>query len=113
MGRKVSGGKESKGQTTERDHLEQVAKHLGKEVGEIQEFNLNASFPEVASHIWVAFLELHDGRTYGMGGPNPISYDIIDAWCRLTNIRLLPWEIEVIKSIDNIWIKTINEEQNG
>jgi len=31
----------------------------------------------------------------------------------LTNIRLLPWEIEVIKSIDNIWIKTINEEQNG
>jgi len=29
------------------------------------------------------------------------------------NIQLMPWEIEIIKSLDNLWIKIINEEQNG
>jgi hypothetical protein len=114
MDRKVSsGGKKSKGQTTERDHLEQVAKQLGKDVEQIEEFNQRAFFPDAASHLWAAFLSLHDGRTYGMSGPNPISYDIIESWCSLMNIRLLPWEIEIIKSLDNLWIKIINEEQNG
>ena len=109
MGRKVKGGK---GQATERDHLEQVAKQLGKEVEEIEQSNADAIFPDAASHIWTTFISLHDGRTYGMGGPNPISYDIIKAWCELMQITLSPWEVETIKSLDNLWIKIIGEE-NG
>lgn len=107
MGRKV------KGKSTERDHLAQVAKQLGKEVDDVEKFNSDALFPDAASHIWVAFLELHDGRTYGMSGPNPISYDIIKAWCDLTSVQLSPWEIETIKSLDNLWIKITGEEVNG
>lgn len=109
MGRSVKGGK---GKTTERDHLEQVAKQLGKELQEVEQANADAIFPDVASHIWTTFLQLHEGRTYGMSGPNPISYDIIKAWCDLTGITLTPWEIETVKSLDNLWIKTIGEE-NG
>jgi len=48
-----------------------------------------------------------------MSGPNPISYDIIDSWCRLSGIDLSYWEIEIIKSLDNLWIKTMNEEADG
>lgn len=107
MGRRV------KGKSTERDHLAQVAKQLGKEVDDVEKFNSDALFPDAASHIWVAFLELHDGRTYGMSGPNPISYDIIKAWCDLTSVQLSPWEIETIKSLDNLWIKITGEEVNG
>lgn len=107
MGRKV------KGKSTERDHLAQVAKQLGKEVDDVEKSNSDALFPDAASHIWVAFLELHDGRTYGMSGPNPISYDIIKAWCDLTSVQLSPWEIETIKSLDNLWIKITGEEVNG
>lgn len=110
MGRKVKG---SKGKATERDHLEQVAKQLGKQVEDIETYNAQAIFPEAASHLWTAFLELHEGRTYNMSGPNPISYDIIKAWCDLTGIDLLPWEIGIIKSLDNLWVKTISEEANG
>jgi hypothetical protein len=110
MGRKVSGGK---GKATEADHLAQVAKQLGKEVEDVEKFNSDALFPDVASHIWASFLELHDGRTYGMSGPNPISYDIIKAWCDLTSVQLSPWEIETIKSLDNLWIKITGEEVNG
>lgn len=110
MGRKVKGGK---GKTTERDHLEQVAKQLGKSVEEIQQYNADAIFPDAASHLWATFIQLHDGRTYGMSGPNPISYDIIKAWCDLSGIDLSYWEIEIIKSLDNLWIKTMNEEADG
>jgi hypothetical protein len=109
MGRRVKGGK---GKVTERDHLEQVAKQLGKQLEEVEDFNARAIFPDAASHIWTAFIELHDGRTYGMNGPNPISYDIIHAWCSLTGIYLSPWELGVIKSLDSIWMKTISEEAN-
>ncbi len=106
MGRKV------KGKSTEADNLAQVAKQLGKSLDEVEQFNSDALFPDIAAHIWSSFLQLHEGRTYGMSGPNPISYDIIKAWCDLTSITLSPWEIETIKSLDNLWIKTIGEE-NG
>ena len=110
MGRGVKG---SKGKATERDHLEQVAKQLGTQLAEVEKSNANAIFPDVASHLWATFIELHDGRTYGMSGPNPISYDIIKAWCDLSGIDLSYWEVEIIKSLDNLWIKTMNEESDG
>lgn len=110
MGRKVSGGK---GKTTEADHLAQVAKQLGKDLEDVEKFNSDALFPDIASHLWATFIELHDGRTYGMSGPNPISYDIITAWCDLTGVDLSPWEVTIIKSLDNLWIKITGEEVNG
>jgi len=110
MGRGVKG---SKGKATERDHLEQVAKQLGTQLAEVEKANANAIFPDVASHLWATFIELHDGRTYGMSGPNPISYDIIKAWCDLSGIDLSYWGVKIIKSLDNLWIKTMNEESDG
>lgn len=110
MGRRVKGGK---GKATESDHLAQVAKQLGKEVSDIEQSNADAIFPDLASHLWATFLELHDGRTYGMSGPNPISYDIIKAWCDITGVDLSPWEVSTIKALDNLWIKTTSEEADG
>ena len=48
-----------------------------------------------------------------MSGPNPISYDIIKAWCDLSGVSLSPWEIGIIKALDSIWLKTISEETDG
>lgn len=47
-----------------------------------------------------------------MSGPNPISYDTIYFWCQLNDIELTPWEISVIKDLDNEYIKAMGEE-NG
>lgn len=111
LDRKVKGSK-----ATERDHLEQVAKQLGKSVEELEnrEDNLEEppTFPDLTLHIWAAFLELHNGRTYNMSGPNPISYDTIYFWCHMMGIELTPWEIGVIKDLDNIYIRAMGEE-NG
>lgn len=87
---------------------------MGKQVEDLQLDDTEVPcFPDIASHIWHTFIELHGGRTYGANGPNPISYDIIKAWCDLSHIDLLPWEVEIIKSLDNLWIKTTSEEADG
>jgi len=65
--------------------------------------------PDCAAYVWETFLELHKGRTYGMSGPNPLSYGDIVAWCNLTGITLSSWEIGVIKTLDMAWMKAMNE----
>lgn len=47
-----------------------------------------------------------------MSGPNPISYDTIYFWCQMTGIELTPWELGVVKDLDNEYIKAMGEE-NG
>ena len=93
-----------------------MAKQLGKSVEELidREDNLEElnTFPNIVLHIWTAFIELHNGRTYGMSGPNPISYDTIYFWCHMMGIELTPWEIGIIKDVDNEYIKAMGEE-NG
>jgi hypothetical protein len=103
MGRQVAG---SKSKATESDHLAQVAKQLGKDVEEIERSNDFAPFPTIAGFVWDNFMDLHDGRSYGMNGPENLDYRSIKAWCDLTGIELSPWELKTIKSLDSIWIKS-------
>jgi hypothetical protein len=87
-----------------------VAKQLGKPLEEIEDFNDACIFPDAASHLWSTFLQLHRGRTYGMNGPNPISYELIVNWSKLSGITLKYWEIEIMQSLDNIWMDTTSKE---
>lgn len=61
-------------------------------------------FPDVVGHVWLAFLELHSGRTYHMGGPNPITWSDIKAWSDLMQEHLKDWEIRAIKALDGVWL---------
>lgn len=56
-------------------------------------------FPDLAAHVWGWFQELSTGRTGGFG-PNPLTWECIDAWARLTGTRLAPWEVRAIKALD-------------
>lgn len=88
-----------------REHLEQVEKTTGRDVG------LNGpTLPDLGAYLWETFMELHNGRDYGANGPNPLSYQLILAWNQLTGVVLSPWEIGVVKALDNLWIKKINED---
>lgn len=35
---------------------------------------------------------------------NPLLYSEIEAWCRLSDICLDKWELDVIKQLDVIWL---------
>jgi hypothetical protein len=44
----------------------------------------------------------------GYNGPMPITYQEIIAWVTLTGNDLSPWEVEVIKRLDKIYVKVVS-----
>jgi len=58
-------------------------------------------------------MSLHSGRSYGMSGPNPLSWGDIKDWCDLTGVHLPPWEVDMIKALDLVWVRTMNESSDG
>lgn len=98
-------GKKVKGKATQSEHLEQAARQLGKSSAkELQEDYLDSVFPDLMQHLWEAFLELHSCRTMGFSAPNPISLSDIKNWSEISGVNLTPWEVSVIKSVDEIWL---------
>ena len=88
---------------TEREHLIQVERQSGRTPLALQ----GPEFPELLEHVWTAFLLLNNTRGQGFSGPLPISYQEIDAWQRMTQNMLLPWEIEAVKRLDAIYLRVV------
>jgi len=59
--------------------------------------------PIGAVHIWAAFIRLHNRRGSSGFGPSPILWSDIEAFSRLSGIRLDPWEIEIIEDLDLVF----------
>lgn len=59
-------------------------------------------FPDALSHVWSAFCRLSGRRTVGMAA-NPITWSDIDAFVRLSGVRLAPWEIRLIEELDDLY----------
>lgn len=57
--------------------------------------------------LWETFIALSRKRTHGMG-TNPISSLEIESWCRLHQVELSPWEVEIIEALDaavmDVWV---------
>lgn len=90
---------------TEREHLEQVRKQIGHAPEGLEN---PTKFPNLILHIWSVFCVLNSARTAGFSGPNPITYTEIQAWKELTETPLTPWELQVIKRLDQVYLRTAN-----
>ena len=66
--------------------------------------------PFYIEHIWEWFWQIHKGRTYGMSGPNPITWENILAWRNLLDIQIRPIEIEIINEMDSVYLKYISDK---
>lgn len=98
--------KQDKNGKTQREHLQQVEKATGKKPKELD----GPPIPLNGMFVWDSFLDIHQGRSYGMSGPNPLSWEAISAWCNLNEIVLSSWEIGMIKSLDSIWVRIAHED---
>ena len=59
-------------------------------------------------HIWEWFVELNNGRQSGFSA-NPISFQEIESFCRMTGAIISPWELSVIRRMDQAVLAVINK----
>jgi hypothetical protein len=78
-----------------------------KRQAEIEEQLRAARYPIALDYLWKAYLRLRN-RKGGTGfAPSPIAWPDIDAFCRRSGQRLVPWEVEVIERLDAAWLGSL------
>lgn len=65
-------------------------------------------FPELLDRPWKIFLRLNSARTVGETGVSALPYQEIKAWCDLMDETIKPLDVEIIKRIDDIYLKVAN-----
>lgn len=58
--------------------------------------------PDALEYLWSWFQELERVRTFGAHGPDPITYQQIEAWARLMNRRPTPDDVQGLLMLDAI-----------
>jgi hypothetical protein len=65
--------------------------------------------PPELEYLWEYYRQLAiTRRNYGWGGTG-ITYAEIDAWGRLYNVSLDPWELEAILKVDSVYLAVAAE----
>lgn len=56
-------------------------------------------------YLWSDFLELNDKRTNNGYTVNPISFQEIDAWSRITKTKITSNDVRIINKLDSIFLE--------
>lgn len=101
--------------SSRREHLMQVLENTPEDselyystVAQIEEI---PEIPFYIEHVWNWFWQIHQGRTDGMSGPNPLTWHDLYAWQNVLQIQVRPFEFELIREIDSVYLKYINDKQ--
>lgn len=60
--------------------------------------------PRCAAAVWGVFLELATSRRSAMGA-HALTLTDIDAYCRMTGVRLTAWELDTILQLDAVALR--------
>jgi hypothetical protein len=69
--------------------------------------------PAALAYLWATFCRLATRRSSNGWGPNLITYLEIDAFQRVTGFRFAPWEIELIETLDRMFITENAKARDG
>lgn len=62
--------------------------------------------PEALAYLWNAFWRIRVRKgTDAMGNVQPIGWGDLDAFNRLSGLKLNPWEIDLIEQIDTVYLQ--------
>lgn len=61
--------------------------------------------PAGLEYLWQWFLDLHAARQMGGMGPSALAYSEILAWATLMHRFPRPWEVDVLRDLDAVWIE--------
>lgn len=62
--------------------------------------------------LWELFLDLNSSRPPGMGASG-IPLTEVEAWCRLRDVRLTDWELDVLIGMDKVVLSTWGEARKN
>jgi hypothetical protein len=68
--------------------------------------------PEIA-YLWEMWRELHRARGSGGMASNPLSYTEIEAYGRLIDEALEPWEARAIRAVDDAYMASLVAGNEG
>jgi hypothetical protein len=83
----------------QRDHLRGLVRR-GMATEAQRRLLAGPPFPDLLAYLWDWFMELDRARTIGMNGPDLLTYQVIDAWARLTGREPWPHEVAALISLD-------------
>jgi hypothetical protein len=69
--------------------------------------------PSALEYLWNWFQELASGRSGNGFGPDPLSWQEVLSWARLTGRRVSPAEVLVLKQLDLLWLTVHMEGKRG
>lgn len=85
-------------------HLKQAIKTLGKEK-EAPNVDHTVVPPYGAEFVWLEFWKIRKG--------DPLTYTEIEAYCRLTDTRFEPWELEAIRVMNDAVMEWYANERHS
>lgn len=62
--------------------------------------------PEALAYLWSAFVRIRRRKGSNGFALSPIEWPDIDAFLRLSGVKLVPWEITMVEDLDDIFIST-------
>lgn len=91
-----------------RAKLESVWRQTGVRPKELDEL---VELPDVFKYLWQDFLMLNSARTSNGFGVNPLQYSEMLAYFTLQGIQVQPWEVEVLRVLDNAVLQVYADKQ--
>jgi hypothetical protein len=94
------------GQGTEGAHLRQYLKSKG--LADEEDPKDGEDLPSELLYLYVVFLELSAARPSNGFSALPLSFQEIRSWACLQRVHLKPWEVDVLRALDQSWMKVHN-----
>lgn len=60
--------------------------------------------PKELAYLWNAFKRIRRRIGSSGFGVNPITWPDIDAFCRHARFQLVPWELEIVEMLDDLYV---------
>jgi hypothetical protein len=85
-------------------------KKAEKQTGRTPKALLEApTLPSIATGLWSIYQDLSSGREQGFDGPATLSWTTIQSYCAVTGLSFSRFELEIIRRLDNMWVKAVNK----
>lgn len=106
------------GDRTSRDVLEDLrdraeARGDAKRVADLEAELSCGPFPKPVGYLWRAFWRLRRRKGGSGFGLSPIEWPDIDAFVRNARVALVPWEIELIEDLDDLYLVARGKVSDG